>query len=171
MNDLTFKGERLPLIEIDGTHYVTASVVAEILYGKGGTQTATPFESRIRDLYRRHSDEFTPTMTRTVKLPTAGGEQSVRVFSLRGCHLLGMFARTPVAKEFRVWVLDVLDGAEARNRELWPRLQVAIADLIAEQKAASVYGRGLRRWRLVKPGKEGEVERLTAELQLHLDID
>ena len=32
-----------------------------------------------------------------------------RVFSLRGAHLLAMFARTPVAKEFRKWVLDILD--------------------------------------------------------------
>lgn len=33
----------------------------------------------------------------------------MRVFSLRGAHLIAMFARTPVAKEFRRWVLDILD--------------------------------------------------------------
>lgn len=33
----------------------------------------------------------------------------MRVFSLRGAHLLAMFARTTVAKEFRRWVLDILD--------------------------------------------------------------
>lgn len=33
----------------------------------------------------------------------------VRIFSLRGCHLLAMFARTPVAKAFRRWVLDVIE--------------------------------------------------------------
>jgi prophage antirepressor-like protein len=33
----------------------------------------------------------------------------VRIFSLRGAHLNAMFARTSVAKEFRRWVLDVLD--------------------------------------------------------------
>ena len=32
-----------------------------------------------------------------------------RIFSLRGCHLLAMFARTPVAKAFRRWVLDVIE--------------------------------------------------------------
>ena len=32
-----------------------------------------------------------------------------RIFSLRGCHLLAMFARTPVAKSFRRWVLDVIE--------------------------------------------------------------
>jgi hypothetical protein len=32
-----------------------------------------------------------------------------RIFSTRGCHLIAMFARTPLAKEFRRWVLDVLD--------------------------------------------------------------
>ena len=29
-------------------------------------------------------------------------------FSLRGVHMVAMFARTPVAKEFRRWVLDIL---------------------------------------------------------------
>lgn len=36
-------------------------------------------------------------------------QKKVRIFSLRGCHLVAMFARTAVAKEFRKWVLDVLD--------------------------------------------------------------
>ncbi|CAM6492057.1 hypothetical protein ENINCK372B1_16190 [Enterobacter intestinihominis] len=48
-------------------------------------------------------------MTGVVKVTTPGGMQDMRVFSLRGAHLIGMFARTPKAKEFRRWVLDVLD--------------------------------------------------------------
>jgi hypothetical protein len=61
-------------------------------------------------VYQRHADEFTDTMTAVVKLPTPGGLQDTRLFSLRGAHLLAMLARTPVAKEFRRWVLDVLDS-------------------------------------------------------------
>ena len=63
----------------------------------------------IAKLYDRNADEFTDSMTQVIELPTAGGKQQVRVFSLRGCHLLGMLARTKVAKEFRRWVLDVLE--------------------------------------------------------------
>jgi prophage antirepressor-like protein len=33
-----------------------------------------------------------------------------RVFSLLGAHLIAMFARTSVAKEFRQWVLDILEN-------------------------------------------------------------
>lgn len=29
---------------------------------------------------------------------------------MRGCHLVAMFASTDVAKQFRKWVLDVLDA-------------------------------------------------------------
>lgn len=36
-------------------------------------------------------------------------EKSVQVFSLRGAHLIAMFARTPVAEDFRKWVLDLFD--------------------------------------------------------------
>lgn len=63
----------------------------------------------LNQLYASNAAEFTPNMTALVKLPTAGGAQEVRIFSLRGAHLLGMFARTDRAAEFRRWVLDVLD--------------------------------------------------------------
>lgn len=78
-----------------------------------GSQIATALQyssvQRIIELYTRHADEFTPAMTAVVTLPTEGGPQETRIFSLRGCHLLAMFARTPVAKAFRKWVLDVIE--------------------------------------------------------------
>lgn len=70
----------------------------------------------IRKLYARHADEFSDTMTDIIPMMSEGGMQSTRIFSLRGCHLLAMFARTPVAKAFRRWVLDVLDSVEARRK-------------------------------------------------------
>jgi len=49
-------------------------------------------------------------MTETVKLTSSGNlHKEVRIFSLRGAHLIAIFSRTKVAKEFRNWVLDVLD--------------------------------------------------------------
>lgn len=78
-----------------------------------GSQIATALQyssvQRVIELYTRHADEFTPSMTAVVSLPTEGGPQETRIFSLRGCHLLAMFARTPVAKAFRKWVLDVIE--------------------------------------------------------------
>ena len=66
-------------------------------------------DAAMRKLYQAHAAEFTPAMTAVVTLPTEGGPQETRIFSLRGCHLLAMFARTPVAKAFRRWVLDVIE--------------------------------------------------------------
>jgi len=67
-------------------------------------------ESSITRIYARNADEFTDSMTCSVKLTEQAGQmREVRIFSLRGCHLLAMFARTKIAKEFRKWVLDVLD--------------------------------------------------------------
>lgn len=68
-------------------------------------------------LYNNNADEFTPEMTQVIEI-VAEHQNGVaenlsdgrcRIFSLRGCHLLAMFSRTPVAKAFRKWVLDVLD--------------------------------------------------------------
>lgn len=41
-----------------------------------------------------------------------------RIFSLRGAHLIAMFSRTALAKEFRRWVLDVLDKEIAAQPQL-----------------------------------------------------
>ena len=66
-------------------------------------------ETAITKLYNRNSDEFRNDMTKLVETNTSGGLQKIRIFSLRGCHLIAMFARTNVAKQFRKWVLDILD--------------------------------------------------------------
>lgn len=68
----------------------------------------------VTQIYDRNSDEFRDDMTLTLNLSVKGfgngsSVKEVRVFSLRGAHLIAMFARTPVAKEFRRWVLDILD--------------------------------------------------------------
>lgn len=91
-----------------------------------GSQIATALQyasvQRVIELYTRHADEFTDAMTAVVTLPTEGGPQETRIFSLRGCHLLAMFARTPVAKAFRRWVLDVLDRLAAEERAALPEV-------------------------------------------------
>ncbi len=72
-------------------------------------------ERSINKIFSRNSDEFTDSMTSVVKLTPQGDQaRDVRIFSLRGCHLLAMFARTAVAKEFRKWVLDILDKETQR---------------------------------------------------------
>ena len=74
-------------------------------------------EDKVSQIYQRNADEFTENMTQVVEsvvepqFEVLGNlvNGKVRIFSLRGCHLLAMFARTPVAKAFRKWVLDVIE--------------------------------------------------------------
>lgn len=85
-------------------------------------------ENAVSKIFNRKADEFTQKMTQVVEnpqLPNLG----MRIFSLRGCHLIAMFARTPVAKEFRKWVLDVLDK-EALQQQIDTRVKIN-----AEQQA------------------------------------
>ncbi|MDO9856783.1 hypothetical protein Q7453_12330, partial [Glaesserella parasuis] len=57
--------------------------------------------------------------------------QKVRIFSLRGCWLLGMRSHTKVAKEFRKWVLDILDREILQNEQ-----QIAPLTITPEQQRA-----------------------------------
>lgn len=82
-------------------------------------------EDQAAKIYRAHTDEFTADMAQVVEI-TDNAESAFPVksllFSLRGCHLLAMFARTPVAKAFRRWVLDVLDRLAAQERAALPEV-------------------------------------------------
>nr|WP_279197187.1 Bro-N domain-containing protein [Ralstonia mannitolilytica] len=87
----------------------------------------------VAKLYERNADEFTEEMTQVVELDTAGGRQPVRIFSPRGCYLLGMLARTERAKAFRRWVLDVLEGRQVPRK---------VAALTVPQHLAALRYRG-----------------------------
>ena len=67
-------------------------------------------ENSVRRIYERNADEFTENMTQVVEnLHPVNLPVRARIFSLRGCYALAMFARTPVAKAFRKWCLDVIE--------------------------------------------------------------
>ena len=81
-------------------------------------------EDAVNKIFERNSDEFTGSMTCNVKLTLQGQAREVRVFSLRGCHLIAMLSRTAIAKQFRKWVLDVLDR-EVVTKQLESRQSIS----------------------------------------------
>lgn len=112
--DLTFQNITFEPIYQDGQLWFTSTELAKAL---GYSRT-----DNVNRVYARNSDEFTDSMTTTVKMTlvrkTGEVDVMVRVFSLRGAHLIAMFASTPVAKEFRKWVLDILDREIADKKDL-----------------------------------------------------
>jgi len=107
MQALAFHNTQFDIVDRNGQPWLRSPQIAEAL---GYSQA-----NRISDVYQRNADEFSSSMTALIDLPTNGGVQQVRIFSLRGVHLLAMLSRTEVAKEFRRWVLDVLDGLSAQE--------------------------------------------------------
>lgn len=99
-------------------------------------------EDFLSKLYRKNADEFTPDITQVVEnraerrngVPGNLSDGRVRIFSLRGCHLLAMFARTPVAKAFRRWVLDVIERYGDRVPVERP-VALSTSTITAEQQA------------------------------------
>ncbi|EBQ0838491.1 hypothetical protein IRL25_005151 [Salmonella enterica] len=99
---LVFHDHKFNVVTRNNQIWLSAVEIAQALQYKN--------EDAVSRIYARNSDEFSPQMTETVKLTVSGNiRKTSRIFSLRGAHLIAMFARTPVAKEFRRWVLDILD--------------------------------------------------------------
>jgi len=109
MNALVFQSATLsPVHQNDGKIWVTASDLAQAL---GYTRP-----DKVAQLFSRHADEFDHTMTQTIDSPN-NLNLRLRIFSLRGAHLIAIFARTSVAKEFRKWVLDIIEKKESKPKK------------------------------------------------------
>lgn len=110
--NLTFQNFTFNPVTENGQVWLTSTEIAKVL---GYSRT-----DAISKIYSRNQDEFSSTMSMTVNMTFNGINNSlrnkaVRVYSLRGAHLIAMFASTPVAKQFRKWVLDILDREVAVN--------------------------------------------------------
>ena len=103
---LSFNEVNFTPVQQNGQIWLTATELAKALgYAKSDAVT---------QVYERNQDEFNSSMTLTLKLRVKGfgngnSEKESRIFSLRGCHLIAMFSKTDIAKQFRKWVLDILD--------------------------------------------------------------
>jgi len=146
---LSFNDVNFSTVQQDGQIWLTASELAKALgYSKSDTVT---------QVYDRNQDEFNSSMTMTLNLSVNHSVETlnlsvskksknltktIRIFSLRGCHLIAMFAKTAIAKEFRKWVLDILDKevgapvAKTHKSERTP-LHDAHALLVAKTKHLS----------------------------------
>ncbi|HHC1110559.1 TPA: P22AR C-terminal domain-containing protein, partial [Klebsiella pneumoniae] len=107
-SDLNFQGKAIvPVTGMTGIWLTSAEIANALQYKSAKSVT---------NLFNQNSDEFTSGMTQVIESVTSGNyRKKVRVFSLRGAHLIAMFARTDVAKEFRRWVLDILDREVAHS--------------------------------------------------------
>ena len=125
MHALTFQNNTvIPFDNGDGKIWFTAEALAGLL--------GYVDKDKVLTLYYRHQDEFTPSMTTIAKVRVCNENNGlqcnrVRLFSPRGAHLIGMMSRTKIAKELRIWLLDLAEkesGVEVGhlNLETLPQL-------------------------------------------------
>ncbi|MGJ0579063.1 P22AR C-terminal domain-containing protein [Xenorhabdus bovienii] len=152
-NQLTFRSTVFNPVSHANKIWFTAAELAKALeYKKSDAVT---------QIYDRNSDEFTSAMTTTLNLSvvrkTGTVSMMVRVFSLRGAHLVAMFSKTDIAKEFRKWVLDILDReVEKEPQAIKPKTRRSTASQLTplRQTAERLITTGLGRiypdiWKLV----------------------
>lgn len=168
MKALTFENQPLDLIERDGRLWLRATDVSKAL---GYSRT-----DKVTRIYSLHKEEFSPSMTVCIETPVSGFSgltAESRLFSLRGAHLLGMFARTANGMKFRRWVLDQLEAQEQQNkdsRSLMAEWYEAKAALDGQNRFASLCGRGLSEHRRYKPPLVQNIDRIAEKLQPSLSF-
>lgn len=155
LKHLSFHNVQFDVVDRQGQPWLRGLQIASALGFKNPS-------SDITNLYDRNADEFTDAMTALVKVPdlhlqtaSAGQMREVRIFSLRGCHLLAMLARTDVAKAFRKWVLDLIDHGHQPDTD--PAIE---ASRLFREIGPSLRAVGIRGEKLAK-GTNQVVQRLT----------
>lgn len=132
---LSFNDVNFSPVQRDGQIWLSSGELATALGYKSADSV-----SRIFD---RNSDEFTNSMTLTVNLTVSNKNNELqqaktRIFSLRGCHLIAMLSRTAIAKQFRKWVLDVLDREVVTKQlegrqSISPEQQALLHEIVARR--------------------------------------
>lgn len=168
MKELMFQDQAIRLVEKDGKTWASAADIARAL----GYASA----DKVTRIYDRHKSEFTESMTMLTMVQDLdpqtgcpGQSRTGRVFSLRGAHLIGMFSRTQAAQAFRRWVLDVLEGHQAAP-SLIQEWYEASAALDAQERFASLCGRGLSEHKTKKPPLKRIADSLMARIQPSLQF-
>ena len=114
-NIVQFHEHKIELVNKNGQLYLSGAQIGRVI--------ELAQNDGVAKIYNRHKDEFTDDMT----MVTRQGRSTVRLFNREGAWLIGMFARTPKAAEFRRWVLKVLKTAA--DGTAVPALPVADAEL------------------------------------------
>ncbi|WP_406903037.1 BRO-N domain-containing protein [Serratia marcescens] len=122
-NQFVFQNHPLTAHSIDGQLWFEAEDLALAL-GYAHARSVT-------GLYSNHKSEFANDMSQIIESMISGNyRKKTRIFSLRGVHLIAMLARTPVAEDFRKWVLDLIEKESVKqtsivlapNRECLPKM-------------------------------------------------
>lgn len=149
MQSLSFNQTTIkPIDRQDNQIWITSSDLALALGYKA--------VDSVTKIFNRNSDEFTSNMTQTVNLTVSGEnkglQRTTRIFSLRGCHLIAMFAKTELAKLFRRWVLDLLEQQSKQIPQMtereythWQWHTQYYADTIGRDQVAMIQFL-IRRW-------------------------
>lgn len=140
-NIVTFDNHQLRVIENQNRKWFCARDIAKAL------EFRNP-DADVCNIYRRNKSEFADDMTCTCKLQVQGQNKTVRLYNREGAWLIGMFARTPKAVEFRKWVLKVLGavadtpkaGVEVAVREHTRSLPTGKKEIVLSDKAKTEIG-------------------------------
>lgn len=109
-NIIKFQDHTLEFVEINGDKYLNGAQIGQCLNLSQGSHA-------VGKIYKRNRKEFTPEMSIAAEMPTTTGNKLTRLYSLRGAALIAMYAQTPVAAQFRAFILDVLEGKQSTKAQ------------------------------------------------------
>jgi prophage antirepressor-like protein len=123
-----FHGLQVTFYEIDGKEYISGEDVGCCLGLAEPGIAVNKIYRRNREELQIHQVETNLVYPSSAKDGRGGGRQQTRLFSETGANLLGMFSRSPKARDFRLWLA---------------RLPRRVRALVNGQAVAQAYAHGV----------------------------
>ncbi len=100
-SEYNFHGvELVPTRDMHGVWFTSSNIASALKYANSRAVTM---------IYNKYSDEFSAGMTQVLEVSTSGNYRKSASFLTTRCPPNRDVCSPPVAKEFRRWVLDILD--------------------------------------------------------------
>ena len=161
-NALAFQSTQFEVVDLNGQPWIQSRQLAQAL--------GYSSEKSVSNLYKRNSDEFSNEMSVVINLMTTNGQQEARIFSLRGCYAIAMFARTAIAKSFRVWVLDVLEKLNQQAALAPSPVPQPLPSPLATSAQRKPLDKLVKVWATLLGGDGGVYSRLWTQVDSHLGL-
>lgn len=161
-NALAFQSTQFEVVDLNGQPWIQSRQLAQAL--------GYSSEKSVSNLYKRNSDEFSNEMSVVINLMTTNGQQEARIFSLRGCYAIAMFARTAIAKSFRVWVLDVLEKLNQQDKLTASPVPQPLPSPLATPAQRRPLDKLVKVWATLLGGGSGIYSRLWTQVDSHLGL-
>ena len=125
LKTVKFNKSNIEIFNYNGQQYIAGADIERALGYKS--------QGKVSKIYNKYKDEFDSDMSISLKPKSDlrknnNLKYTIRYYNRRGAYLIAMLSKTKIAKDFRKWVLDILENSQKPSIPIQQQKTVMPAD-------------------------------------------